>query len=252
MPITEAVSNVAPASADIPNAGHDLVVLSGGLDSTTVLAGVVASAKEAYPQRWVSTISFDYNQRHKYAELEAAENIARHYSVPHVVRSVLLGKGGVLMDTAEQMPHATYEELQKAEGPSPTYVPYRNGTFLSLATSYALEIQADTVWIGVHADDAHNFAYPDCTPEFIGAMQNAIHIGTYYKVRLVAPLQYMTKQKIVERGWDLAVPFALTHSCYEGSRPACGLCPTCVSRLEAFRAAHIHDPLDYRGDANDT
>src|SRR5262245_9556666 len=139
------------------------------------------------------------------------------------------------MDHEAEMPHVTYEELQKAEGPSPTYVPYRNGSFLSLAASGALDMGADTIYAGMHGEDAHNWAYPDCTPEFIGAMQNAIYIGTYYKVRLVCPFTYMTKADIIKLGLDLLAPLHLTMSCYEGRDPACGVCPTCIARLEAFK-----------------
>lgn len=215
-----------------------LVVLSGGLDSCVALA----LAHEEHEK--METITFDYGQRHK-IELKAAEQISNHYGTPHHERRVSLGTAGVLMDHAAEMPHMTYEQLQEAKGPSPTYVPYRNGTFLSLAASLALVIDADTIYAGMHAEDAHNWAYPDCTPEFIGAMQNAIYIGTYMKVRLVAPFTYKTKAQIVKLGIDLAAPLHLTVSCYEGKLAACGQCPTCIGRLEAFKANGIEDPIPY-------
>lgn len=221
--------------------GKDLVVLSGGLDSTTVLAFVDERAKL---ERQVFCISFDYGQRHS-AEIFAARRIADHYGYPWTKVTISLGKGGVLMKHDSEMPHQTYEELHEAEGPSPTYVPFRNGTFLSHATSYALQEECDTVWAGMHADDAHNWAYPDCTPEFIGAMQNAIYVGTYHQVRLMVPFQYLTKAEVVSLGADLDTPFNLTMSCYEGTIPACGKCPTCVSRMEAFNEAGIVDPIKY-------
>lgn len=220
---------------------HALVVMSGGLDSTVALA--VAKEREGQ----VSGISFHYNQRH-HAELDAAKKIAHHYEIPHGVVHVDLGMGGVLMHHEAEMPHETYEALQTAEGPSPTYVPYRNGTFLSLAASYALASDCDTLYAGMHAEDAHNWAYPDCTPEFLGAMQNAIYIGTYHQVRLVAPFTYKTKTEIISLGRALKAPLHLTMSCYEGTRPACGKCPTCVARLEAFRSLTLNDPLDYEFD----
>jgi 7-cyano-7-deazaguanine synthase len=127
-------------------------------------------------------------------------------------------------------------------------VPYRNGTFLSHAASLALEIEADMIYAGMHAEDAHNWAYPDCTPEFIGAMQNAIYIGTYYKVRLVAPFTYKSKADIVELGIKLGAPLHLTWSCYEGGAVACGICPTCIGRLEAFRSLGQTDPIEYEFD----
>lgn len=225
--------------------GKDLVVLSGGLDSTTILAYVDGMAGRQ--NRKVECISFLYGQRHD-SEIVAAEEIAKYYGLPHFVQEIQLGKGGVLMDHGAEMPHETYETLQKAVGPSPTYVPYRNGTFLSLAASHALERECDTIWAGMHAEDAHNWAYPDCTPEFIGAMMNAIYIGTYHKVRLQVPFQYGTKAQIVQIGTRLHAPYHLTLSCYEGTRPACGKCPTCIGRLEAFKAAEENDPLEYEFD----
>jgi 7-cyano-7-deazaguanine synthase len=231
--------------------GKDLVVLSGGLDSTTVLALVDQLSIQPHGQdraRSIECIVFDYGQRHR-AELDSAHEVAAAYGHRIHEQGILgLGKGGVLMQHGERMPHQTYEELKNAEGPSPTYVPFRNGTFLSLATSHALERNADTVWIGVHADDAHNWAYPDCTPEFIGAMQAAIYIGTYHKVRLMAPFQYYTKAQIIKIGKSLGAPYEKTLSCYEGRRPACGECPTCVARIEAFKEAGFRDPLEYEKD----
>lgn len=220
-----------------------MVVLSGGLDSATALA--LAHERHLH----VKSLSFDYGQRHK-VELDQARAIAKYYGNPHHTAHVALGHGGVLMPNFQargfdEMPHMTYEELAQQEGPSPTYVPYRNGTFLSIAASYALEQNCDTIYAGMHAEDAHNWAYPDCTPEFIGAMQNAIYVGTYHKVRLVCPFTYMSKADIISEGVRLGVPFHLTHSCYEGMRPACGKCPTCVARLHAFAQAMVEDPLEY-------
>lgn len=220
---------------------RSLVVLSGGLDSCVALA--LAQRESEY----VETISFDYGQRHK-KELESAQKISHHYDCVWRKEPVSLGHGGVLMDQGAQMPQMTYMELGQKVGPSPTYVPYRNGTFLSHATSIALERNIDTVYAGMHAEDAHNWAYPDCTPEFIGAMQNAIYIGTYFKVRLVCPFTYKSKTDIVKLGIELGAPLHLTWSCYEGGETACGKCPTCVGRLEAFSAAGYDDPAEYEFD----
>lgn len=219
-----------------------IVVLSGGLDSTVALALALKENDE------VAAITFEYGQRHS-KETDSAASICEHYGITgHRIVFVPLGKGGVLMDSEQQMPHATYEELKSSVGPSPTYVPYRNGCFLSLAASYALEAGAQTIYAGMHAEDAHNWAYPDCTPEFIGAMQNAIYIGTYHQVRLVCPFTYMTKAQIVKLGMSLNAPFHLTWSCYEGGDVACGQCPTCVGRLEAFKENRDHDPILYAFD----
>jgi 7-cyano-7-deazaguanine synthase len=222
----------------------DLIVLSGGMDSTTVLAIAVHDALVRRPTRQVEAISFVYGQRHA-AEVLNAEAVAQHYGIKHEVLYVSLGKQGVLMDHDAEMPHISYEEIKESEGVSPTYVPFRNGTFLSVATSHALEIGADTIWAGMHAEDARGWAYPDCTPEFIGAMQNAIYVGTYHKVRLVVPFQYASKADIVRAGMRVNAPYRLTMTCYEGKDPACGKCPTCVSRIAAFDEAGYGDPIAY-------
>jgi 7-cyano-7-deazaguanine synthase len=214
--------------------------MSGGLDSTVALA--IAKENEEH----VTGITFQYGQRHL-KELEAAKAIANHYGIMHVVTEVTLGSGGVLM-TEEEMPHETYEGLAAHVGPSPTYVPYRNGTFLSIAASFAVAEGVDMIYAGMHAEDAHNWAYPDCTPEFIGAMQNAIYVGTYHAVRLVCPFTYATKKDIVRIGAEMQVPFSKTWSCYEGRKVACGKCPTCVGRLEAFKANGYNDPIPYEFD----
>lgn len=220
-----------------------IVLLSGGLDSTTVAAMV-----DRQDHGSVLSLSFYYSQRHR-GEIDAAKRVADHFGMDHKVLYISLGSGdSVLMNHDSDMPHMTYEEIEQSEGVSPTYVPYRNGTFLSHAASVAVASGFDTIYAGVHAEDARGWAYPDCTPEFIGAMQNAIYVGTYHKVRLVAPLQYLMKKEIVAKGLELGAPLHLTLSCYEGTVPACGKCPTCVSRLEAFLANGVRDPIPYEFD----
>lgn len=218
-----------------------IVLLSGGLDSTTALA--VASRQHDS----VLGLSFMYGQRHMH-EVEAARKVAEYYGIRHKILNVELGNVGVLMQHDAEMPHMTYEQIEASEGVSPTYVPYRNGTFLSHAASLAVAMNYETIYAGVHAEDARGWAYPDCTPEFIGAMQNAIYVGTYHMVRLVAPFQYKMKHEIIAIGLKLGAPYHLTLSCYEGTNPACGRCPTCVSRLEAFRANDVSDPIAYEFD----
>lgn len=228
------------------------VLLSGGLDSATVLA----KALEEYSS--VETVSIAYGQRHV-KEIEAAQKIAEHYGVTHVIQPLvgIFGKS-MLTDATQALPNASYDDLPK--GISPTYVPFRNGLMLAVLASRAQkwvrEREDDrqaVIMFGAHAEDAQNWAYPDCTPEFIGAMANAIFIGTYQKVRLVAPLQSMTKDEIVVMGTALKVPYALTWSCYAGGEKHCGTCPTCRARKDAFRFAQcierddtiIIDPTSY-------
>lgn len=216
-----------------------VVLLSGGMDSAVALA---VAMKEC--DGWVTALSFSYGQRHV-KELLAASELAQHYDIPHFIYTVEIPKAGSVLMGEGAMPQMTYEELQKEEGPSPTYVPFRNGTFLSLATAYALDLDAQLIYAAMHADDGHNWAYPDCTPEFVGAMQNAIYVGTYHKVRLRAPFVYSTKAQIAMTGNLLKTPFHLTWSCYEGRTLHCGTCPTCVSRIEAFKIAGVNDPTNY-------
>lgn len=221
-----------------------IVLHSGGLDSTTVLAEVC----QVEDPTNIYAVSFNYGQKHANRELTAAHEIREWFGCQGHVIAVPIPKGeSALMGTAE-MPHLTYEELAQSAGPSITYVPFRNGTFLSLSAALALDIGADIIYTGVHAEDARNWAYPDCTPEFVGAMANAIYVGTYHQVRLAAPLQYATKADIVKRALDANAPIHLTVSCYEGGQVACGRCPTCVARLAAFADNNVQDPIEYEFD----
>lgn len=221
------------------------VLLSGGVDSTTALA----IADQEYDGR-VCAVSINYGQRHT-VELKRAEQIAAYYNHQHVIRDVgdLIQKGG-LTDPSLEMPEVSYDELP--EGVSPTYVPFRNGTMLALIAGMAsCDPEAEAVYVGVHAEDGQNWAYPDCTPEFIGGMANAIYIGTYHKIRLIAPLLYMKKYQVIEAGNNLKkdVPWQMTWSCYEGRDLHCGVCPTCRARKEAFGLARASgDPTPYEDD----
>ena len=140
-------------------------------------------------------------------------------------------------------PSVAYEDLD--EGVSPAYVPFRNGVFLSMATAIALEVDAGFVYFGAHAEDAQRWAYPDCTPEFIGSIASAMFVGSYMKVRLISPLQWSNKAEVIRMGTQLGAPYHLTMSCYNGAEPACGTCPTCRSRRDAFRANGLEDPIAY-------
>jgi 7-cyano-7-deazaguanine synthase len=221
-----------------------VVMLSGGIDSTTLLAHAIY--EKMRDPKGIIALSFDYGQKHR-SEIEQAREIADYYGVEHHIielrRGLFAGIGSSLIEG--EMPQMTYEELSQSFGVSPTYVPFRNGTFLSFATVMALTHDADEVYYAPHAEDARGWAYPDCTPEFNGAMANAIYVGTYHKVRLVTPFQFLRKHEIISLGAKWGVPFQMTHSCYEGTRPACGKCPTCVARIAAFVEAGVRDPIEY-------
>jgi 7-cyano-7-deazaguanine synthase len=246
------------------------VLLSGGLDSTVCLHIAIEQAES------VEAISVNYGQRHK-KEMQYATNTCNKFDIPHKIlniEGILSGKGVMLSDASVEIPNISYADIK---GVSPTYVPFRNGTLLSLITAQAqkwvnqeinelvtfrLAHEQETLdeakqqatndmrdavgtYFGAHADDAAGFAYPDCLPEFTGSMANAIWVGSYFTTRLCVPLQWMNKAEIVEKGYKLGVDFAGTWSCYAGGLLHCGTCPTCRSRREAFLAAGIDDPTAY-------
>lgn len=230
------------------------VLISGGLDSSTVLA--IANMEYAGE---IEGVSIDYGQRH-IKEMRFAREQCREWEANHVTLSAgAILKGTMLTDAEKAIPNVRYDQI---EGVSPTYVPFRNGTFLSMITAHAQKwvheeqmvsdqndgvpnVVEAGVYFGAHAEDARNWAYPDCTPEFIGAMANAIYIGTYRSVRLHTPLMWMSKYQIVELGQNLGVDFAKTWSCYAGGELHCGKCPTCYARQDAFAKAKITDPTEY-------
>jgi 7-cyano-7-deazaguanine synthase len=222
-----------------------VVLLSGGLDSTTMLA--MAQVERGLDPEDILCLALGYGQRHV-AELLASMNVAEFYGCRWMSRDLdpkVFASEESSLTSALEMPHLTYKEIAEGEGVSPTYVPFRNANLLSVATSIAMTVGATEVYFGAHAEDARGWAYPDCTPEFIGAMANAMFVGTYHKVRLVTPLEWLMKADIVGKGLALDAPYHLTMSCYEGLEPACGKCPTCVERLEAFRLNGEEDPIAY-------
>ena len=228
-----------------------LVLNSGGVDSTTC----VALAIEKYGKENVVTATLYYGQRHD-KELLCAKKVAEHYGVRHIeedISCVMKYAGDVcslMKDSKMEIQDKTYAEQKRAnaEGRVDTYVPFRNGLLLSIATAYADSLfpnQDAVVVYGAHADDAAGSSYADCSPEFADAMDKAISIGTYSRIRVWRPLIDMTKAQVVGEGLRLKVPYELTFSCYHGGEKACGVCATCVERLEAFRANGVEDPIDY-------
>lgn len=220
-----------------------VVLLSGGLDS--MVCAILAA--RSYRADQVAALNILYGQKHS-IETRAAREIADclglgSYETVQLAAGLFEGAGSTLVDEETEIPLEPYPE---ESGPVSTYVPFRNGTLISVATAYALKVGAQAVYFGAHAEDALNWAYPDCTPEFLGAMKNAVWVGTYHKVRLITPLEWLTKAEIVKLGHELGAPFELTWSCYQGGEEACGACATCLSRLEAFKANRLVDPIAYR------
>ncbi|MFZ9905836.1 MAG: 7-cyano-7-deazaguanine synthase QueC [Steroidobacteraceae bacterium] len=217
-----------------------VVLLSGGLDSATVLAMAREAGYECY------ALSVHYGQRHS-IELEAAAKIARVFGArDHRVMGVdLAGIGGsALTDSAIGVPN------EPTAGIPVTYVPARNTLMLSLALGWAEVLQAKHLFIGVNALDYSG--YPDCRPEFVAAFQHLADVGTKagvegHGVQLVAPLLHWSKAQIIQEGVRLGVDYSLTVSCYQADPEgrACGVCDSCRLRREGFRAAGVPDSTRY-------
>jgi len=223
-----------------------IVLLSGGLDSSTVLA----IAKEKGFD--VVALTFDYGQKHK-REIESAKKITRRMGVKrHVVVPMSFGEppNSSLTSDSQEIP-VRRNRSEIAGGIPSTYVPARNIVFLSMASSMAESMGASSVFIAANAVDFSG--YPDCTPEFIESFQNMLDVGTKAgkdgrRIRVEAPLLKMSKADIVREAVRLKVPLELTWSCYRGGSKACGKCDSCVLRLEGFKAAGVKDPVEYEVD----
>lgn len=231
------------------------VLLSGGVDSTTCLA----IAQEEFEE--VHAVSVNYGQRH-FKEMKYAKDTCLKYNISHYILDIKNIVPTTMLTSKEaEVPAISYDEIK---GVSPTYVPYRNGLMLSALTSYVAgeyqkyldafdddptsslpEMSEWAIYFGAHAEDAQNWAYPDCTPEFIGAMANAIFVGTYHQIRLHTPLMWLPKHEIIKWGYKLKVDYGMTWSCYKGEKLHCGICPTCRARKDAFRKTTILDPTEY-------
>jgi 7-cyano-7-deazaguanine synthase len=223
-----------------------VVLLSGGLDSTTV----VAIAREQGFQ--VYALSFDYGQNHK-IELESAKRIAAKVGVERhaIVKVDLRSFGGSALTSDQPVPkHRTAEAI--GHGVPITYVPARNTVFLSLALAWAETLEATDIFLGVNALDYSG--YPDCRPEFIQAFETLANLATKMgtedgkRVTIHTPLIAMTKKQIVETGQRLGVDYAQAVSCYDPdeSGVACGACDACLLRLKGFAEAGAADPAPYR------
>jgi len=221
-----------------------VILLSGGLDSATVLAIANRERRECL------ALSIVYGQRHR-IELEAARRVASAIGVAeHVVFPLDLRVFGASALTSDI---AVPKDSAGAPGIPITYVPARNTIFLALALGYAEARDAEEIWIGVNALDYSG--YPDCRPEFIDAFQDVIWKGTrsgveHHTPRLVAPLVHLTKAEIIRRGIDLGVNYAITHSCYDpdSSGRACRHCDSCILRRRGFEEAGVSDPTLYAND----
>ena len=224
----------------MPEQKRAVILVSGGLDSTTVLAMAKAAGYACY------TLSFDYGQRHR-AELFAAERVSAALGdVEHKVVKLNLDSigGSALTDTSIAVPE------EATEGIPITYVPARNTVFLSIALGWAEVLGASDIFIGVNAVDYSG--YPDCRPEFISAFETVANLATRagvegHALSVHAPLISMGKGDIIQAGIELGVDYSLTVSCYQATAEglACGKCDSCRLRAQGFKDAGVEDPTHY-------
>lgn len=217
-----------------------VVLSSGGLDSTTVMAIARSQGFEIY------SLTFDYGQRHR-TEIDHSKAVAEHLgAVSHIV---------IKLDTAPFQGSALTADIEvPKDGVKPgipvTYVPARNLVFISIAIAYAESIGARDIFVGVNAVDFSG--YPDCRPQFIEALEKAAAIGTKCgdendPIRIHAPIAGLSKSEIILKGTELGVDYSLTHSCYDPDEHgrSCGRCDSCRLRLSGFKTAGLKDPVEY-------
>jgi 7-cyano-7-deazaguanine synthase len=222
-----------------------VVLSSGGLDSTTVMAIAKNDGYDIY------ALSFDYGQRHIF-ELQAAERIAAHYRAKArlVIKTDLTIIGGSALTDAIDVPKNRRMQARPNTIPV-TYVPARNTIFLSYALAWSEVLEAADIFIGVNAIDYSG--YPDCRPEYISAFEKMAGLATRTgvegrtKLKIHTPLIYMTKAQIICKGMQLKVNYGLTHSCYDPDSKgrACGACDSCLLRRKGFEEAGVADPTIY-------
>lgn len=210
-----------------------ICILSGGLDSTTLLYKLIREKKE------VKAISFNYGQRHS-RELDQAKRTCAKLGIEHKIIDI-----GFLKEIASNSsltgdiptPHGHYE----AENMKKTVVPNRNMIMASIAIGWAVNLDYDEVATGIHAGD--HAIYPDCRPVYLYMLQAIAQVANFKEIKVYAPYLYMDKGDIAIEGTNLGVDYSLTHTCYEGTEIPCGKCGACQERAEAFAKAGVPDPL---------
>lgn len=214
-----------------------VVCFSGGMDSTTLLYEALARNYQ------VHTLSFDYNQRHR-IELECSRAIAERLNLPHKILKIDLAQigGSALTDLNTNVPSQD-EKRQEI-----TVVPLRNTLFCTLAAAYGETQGIDEIFYGPVKEDFQ--VYRDCRRVFFDSLEQSLSLGSSYDrtVKIHTPWAEKTKAGVLRRGFELGVPYELTHTCYRGTRPACGNCDACRERLAAFAEIGIPDPLPYKLD----
>lgn len=233
------------------NFPSSVVLHSGGLDSTIALY----QALEGNTPADVISLGIKYGAINEDKEMRAAADITSALGVERVILStdptLFRGAGSMLMG---EQPMAKEEYVKWMEhkergdetiGPSKTVVPFRNANLISMAVALAMTRDFDTVVAAMHKTDHENWAYPDCRPEFVEGMQQAIKIGTMDKVVLKAPFLDLQKSDVVKLGAILTIPFSMTWSCYLAGDKHCGECPTCLERKRSFIEAEVSDLTEY-------
>ena len=218
-----------------------VVLLSGGLDSTTTLAQAIADGNE------VTALSFRYGQRHS-KELTSASNVAKFYGVKHVIVDLDLSMFRSALTREEIEVPENRDESQMGKDIPVTYVPARNIIMMSVAAGLCESVDADKIYIGANVVDYSG--YPDCRPEFFEAFEKMINVGTKagvegHPIRIETPILKCSKADIVRLGKKLGAPLHLTWSCYEGGEKACGKCDSCQLRLRGFQEAGYKDEIEY-------
>lgn len=213
-----------------------LVILSGGMDSAVVLAWALHNKLD------VGAVNFSYGSKHNAQERLRAVALTSHYKVPLTLvdlpfinlhfKSDLLNSGGPI-------PEGHYA----ADNMKSTVVPFRNGILLSIAAGLAKSQDYDSIAYGAHTGD--HAIYPDCRPEFLASIQEAIREGTDNGISVLAPFMSIDKGEILAHGLAMGVPFHLTYTCYAGGTKHCGKCGSCTERLEAFAKCNVVDPVPY-------
>ena len=215
------------------NPKRAVLIISGGLDSTTLMYWMKSKGYDLF------ALSLDYGQKHK-KELAMAAEHCKKLNVPHQNISLESIKGIFEKSSLvgeKEVPEGSYSE----DNMTSTVVPNRNMILLSIAIAYAIDKNASTVFYGAHSGD-HSL-YPDCRPSFVEAMKKAAELCHYYPVTIEAPFLYKSKAEIVKIGSELKVDFSLTWSCYKGGDVPCGVCGTCIERAKAFSENELIDPL---------
>jgi 7-cyano-7-deazaguanine synthase len=212
-----------------------ILILSGGLDSTTLLYDLKQKGDMVY------ALSFNYGQRHK-RELKQAAATCNKLDVPHMILNI--SDIADVLDSALTTSGITIPEGHyESENMKVTVVPNRNLIMLAIAAGYAHKVAADSVYIAAHSGD--HAIYPDCRASFFECAEAAINIGSYTNITIQTPYLELSKSDIVQRGIALDVDFTLTQTCYNGEEKACGKCGSCRERLEAFAANKLTDPIVY-------